>query len=131
MLRYMLDADAVSYALRGQGQVAAQLLQRLPSEVCISAITLAELSFGGEAKRSQRIRRAVRQFTKDVAVAPFDNAAAERFGVIATALAARGQPIGLCDALVAARALSLRLTLVTNNTRHFDRIPELPVENWA
>jgi tRNA(fMet)-specific endonuclease VapC len=131
MLRYMLDADTVSYALRGEGRVAARLLQRLPSEICISAITLAELCFGAEAKRSQRIRRAIRQFTSDVAVVPFDDAAAERFGPVAAALGARGLPIGVYDTLVAAHALSLELTLVTNNTRHFSRIPELPVENWA
>jgi tRNA(fMet)-specific endonuclease VapC len=131
MPRYMLDADTVSYALRGRGQVAARLLQRLPSELCISAITLAELSFGAEAKRSPRIRRAIRQFTKDVVVVPFDDAAAERFGRVGATLAARGLPIGLYDTLVAAHALSLGLTLVTNNTRHFSRIPELPVDNWA
>ncbi len=131
MLRYMLDADTVSYALRGQGRVAAQLLQHLPSEICISAITLAEWCCGAEAKRLQRIRRAIRQFTRDVAVVHFDDAAAERFGLVGATLAARGLPIRLYDTLVAAHALSLGLTLVTNNTRHFSRIPELPVDNWA
>ena len=87
MPRYMLDADSVSYALRGQGQVAKRLLEHQPSDLCISAITLAELSFGAEAKRSQKIRRAIRSFTKDVAVVPFDEASAERFGVVAAALA--------------------------------------------
>ena len=63
MPRYMLDADTVSYALRGQGQVAARLLEHQPSDLCISSITLAELNFGAEAKRSQKIRRAIRSFT--------------------------------------------------------------------
>ena len=131
MPRYMLDADTVSYALRGHGRVGARLLAHQPSDLCISAITLAELNFGAEAKRSQKIHRAIRSFTKDVAVVPFDEAAAERFGVVAAALATRGQPIGLYDTLVAAHALRLGLTVVTNNTRHFSRVPGLAIENWA
>jgi len=131
MPRYLLDADTVSYALRGQGHVAARLLEHQPSELCISAITLAELKFGAEAKRSQKIRRAIRNFTKDIAVLSFDEASAERFAAVAVALATRGQPIGVYDTLVAAQALSLGLTVVTNNTRHFSRVQGLAVENWA
>jgi len=131
MPRYMLDTDTVSYALRGQGQVGARLLEHQPSDLCISAITLAELHFGAQAKRSLKIRRAIRSFTRDVAVVPFDAASAERFGVVANALATRGQPIGLYDTLVAAQALCLGLTFVTNNTRHFSRVPGLALENWA
>lgn len=131
MPRYILDADTVSYALRGQGQVGARLLEHQPSDLCISAITLAELNFGAEAKRSQKIRRSIRSFTKDVAVVPFDEASAKRFGAVAAVLAAQGQPIGRYDTLVAAQALSRGLTVVTNNTRHFGRVPGLAVENWA
>jgi tRNA(fMet)-specific endonuclease VapC len=127
----MLDADTVSYALRGQGQVAARLLEHQPSELCVSAITLAELNFGAEARRSQKIRRAIRSFAKDVTVVPFDEASAERFGVVASALSTRGRPIGLYDTLVAAHALALGLTVVTNNTRHFSQVPGLAVENWV
>lgn len=127
----MLDADTVSYALRGQGQVAARILEHQPSDLCMSAITLAELNFGAEAKRSRRIRRAIRSFTRDVPVVPFDEASGERFGLVAAALATRGQPVGLYDSLVAAQATCLGLTVVTNNTRHFSRVPGLAVENWA
>jgi tRNA(fMet)-specific endonuclease VapC len=129
--RYFLDTDTVSYALRGQGRVAARLLQHRPSELALSAITLAELRFGAETKRSARIRRAIRDFAGDVAVLPFDGAAAERFGIIAALLSAQGQPIGLLDTLVAAQALSCHAIVVTNNTRHFSRVPGLTVENWA
>ena len=131
MLRYMLDADTVSYAIRGAGQVAARLLDRQPSELCISSITLAELRFGAEAKRSERLRRAIRAFVADVRVLPFDASAADRFGLVGTALARRGEPIGTFDTLVAAHALSLGLTVVTNNTKHYSRVPGLAVENWA
>ena len=106
----MLDADTVSYAIRGEGRVGARLLQHQPSELCLSSITLAELRFG--AKRSQRLHRAIRSFVKDIAVIPFDQAAADRFAVVAAALARRGEPIGAFDTLVAAHAVSLGLTVV-------------------
>jgi tRNA(fMet)-specific endonuclease VapC len=131
MPRYLLDTDTVSFALRGQGHVAERLLEHRPSDFGISSITLAELNFGAEAKRSQKIRRAIRSLTKDVAVLPFDEACAERFGTVAAALATRGQPIGLYDTLVAAQALCLGLTVLTNNTPHFSKVPGLAVEDWA
>jgi tRNA(fMet)-specific endonuclease VapC len=130
MARYLLDADTVSYALRGQGQTAKRILHHPPSELCISSITLAELGFGAESKKSQKLRRAIRSFISDVAVVPFDEAAAERFAVVAAGLARAGTPIGVLDTLVAAQALSLGLTVVTNNTRHFSRVQGLKVENW-
>ncbi len=130
MLRYLLDTDTVSYALRGEGRVAAHILDHAPSEVGISALTLAELLFGAEAKKSQKLRRAIRAFVKDVAVLPFDEVSAERFAEVAAVLAGGGTPIGVLDTLVAAQALSLGVTVVTNNTRHFGRVEGLKVENW-
>ena len=130
MARYLLDADTVSYALRGEGGVAARILEHPPSDLCISSITLAELGFGAAAKKSQKLRRAIRAFIRDVSVLPFDEVAAERFAAVAAELAESGTPIGALDTLVAAHALSLGLTVVTNNTRHFGRVRGLRVENW-
>jgi tRNA(fMet)-specific endonuclease VapC len=130
MPRYLLDADTVSYALRGEGHVGTRILEHAPSDLCISAITLAELRFGAEAKKSLRLRRAIRSFVKDVAVLAFDEVAAERFAEVAADLAGSGTPIGVFDTLVAAQALSLGLTVVTNNTRHFSKVAGLKVENW-
>jgi tRNA(fMet)-specific endonuclease VapC len=130
MPRYLLDADTVSYALRGQGHVATRILEHSPSELCVSAVTLAELRFGAETKESQKLRRAIRSFVKDVGVVAFDEAAAERFAEVAADLAESGTPIGVFDTLVAAQALALGLIVVTNNTRHFGRVAGLKVENW-
>jgi tRNA(fMet)-specific endonuclease VapC len=131
MPRFMLDADTVSYAIRGEGGVVARLLERQPSEICLSSITWAELRFGVEAKRSEKLKRAIRSFVKDIAILPFDESAADRFAAVAAALARRGEPIGAFDTLVAAHALSLGLAVVTNNTRHFSRVPGLRLENWV
>ena len=59
MPAYMLDTDTVSFALRGQGRVAARLLEHRPSELCISSITLAELRYGAEARRSRKLHRLI------------------------------------------------------------------------
>lgn len=126
----MLDTDTVSFALRGQGAVAARLLAHRPSELCISSITLAELRFGAEARRSRKLHGLVDTFVSSVAVVAFDQAAADRFAPVAAALARRGEPIGTFDTLMAAHALSLGLTFVTNNARHFQRVHGLKTENW-
>lgn len=128
---YMLDTDTVSLALRGRGNVAARLLEHRPSELCMSSITLAELRYGAQVHESPKLHRLISTFAETIEVVSFDEAAAGRFGVIATALARRGAPIGTFDTLIAAHALSLRLTLVTNNTRHFTRVPGLATETWV
>jgi tRNA(fMet)-specific endonuclease VapC len=116
MPEYMLDTDTVSFALRGQGRVAARLLEHRPSQLCISSITLAELRFGAETRRSRRLHRLISTFVESVAAVAFDERAADHFGRVATALARRGASIGPFDTLMAAHALSLGLTFVTNNT---------------
>ena len=126
----MLDTDTVSFALRGRGAVAAHLLEHRPSEMCISSITLAELRFGAEALRSRKLHALIDTFIGSVAVIPFDPAAADRFAPVAAALARRGEPIGTFDTLLAAHALARGLTLVTNNTKHFQRVGGLKTENW-
>jgi tRNA(fMet)-specific endonuclease VapC len=131
MPEYMLDTDTVSFALRGQGRVATRLLEHRPSQLCISSITLAELRYGAEARRSSRLHRLISTFVEPIEVVPFDQSAASRFGSIAAALARRGEPIGTLDTLMAAHALSLRVILVTNNTRHFARVTALATENWV
>ena len=127
----MLDTDTVSWALRGQGAVAARLLEHRPSELCISSMTLAELRFGAEARGSRKLHRLINTFVASMAVMPFDEAAADRFGPVAADLAKRGVPIGTVDTLLAAHALSMGLTFVTNNARHFQRVAGLKTANWA
>ena len=127
----MLDTDTVSFALRGQGQVAERLLEHPPSSLCISSITLAELHYGSELKRSKKLRRLIDTFSETVTTLPFDADAAVHFGTVAAALARRGTPIGSLDTLIAAHALALAVSLVTNNAAHFRHVPGLRLESWA
>lgn len=127
----MLDTDTVSFALRGKGEVGERLLERAPSELCISAVTLAELRYGADHRRSKKLHALIDSFVRSVSVAPFDAAAATAFGVLAAQLVGAGTPIGQLDTMIAAHALSLSVTLVTNNTKHYSKVPNLRIDNWA
>ena len=130
-MRYMLDTDSVSYALRGHGNVATRLLQETPSAVCVSSLSVAELRFGAHKRGSRKLGRLIDTFLASITVQPFDEAAANVYGRLAAQLLKRGQPIGQVDALLAAHAISLGLTMVTNNDRHFGKVPGLTIENWV
>ncbi len=129
-MKYLLDTDTVRYALRGEGQVAERITAHKPSELCISAISLAELRYGADRKRSRRLPGLIDTIAGAIEVVAFDDEAALEFGRIGTILAERGTPIGEFDVLIAAHAASLRCTLVSNNVRHFSKVPGLALENW-
>jgi len=126
----MLDTDTVSFALRGVGGVGARLLQERPSDLCISSLSLAELRFGAERRRSKRLHRLIEDFVSPILVAPFAADSADLYGKIASTLAGSGTPIGQMDTLIAAHALALGVTLVTNNARHFGKVRALRTDNW-
>ncbi len=130
-MKYLLDTDSVSNALRGQGDVGVHIRECNPSDLRISAITLAELRYGADRKGSRKLNGLIDTFAAAIEVVPFDEVAAAEFGRIGSMRAERGTPIGEFDVLIAAHAVSLRCTLVTNNVRHFSRVPGLSVENWA
>jgi tRNA(fMet)-specific endonuclease VapC len=126
----MLDTDMVSFALRGQGRVGERIVAHHPSDLCVSAITVAELRFGATRRKSTKLHTLIDSFIRTVAVMPFGERSAAEFGRIASALADRSSPIGELDTLIAAHAVTLRVTLVTNNAKHFNRVRGLAVENW-
>jgi len=128
--KFMLDTDAVSFALRGLGDVGERLTAHAPSEVCLSAISLSELRFGADKRRSKRLHHLIDTFAATVDVLPFDSLAAATFGRVCAALQLKGTPIGTLDTLIAAHAMSLNLTLVTNNTKHFKQVRGLKTQNW-
>jgi tRNA(fMet)-specific endonuclease VapC len=128
--RFMLDTDSVSFAMNGRGNVAARIRQHHPSELCVSAITVAELRFGAARRESAKTHRYINRFVATVEVLSFDESCAAEFGRIASDLARRGLPIGDFDVLIAAHAISVDATLVTNNVKHFARVEGLRFENW-
>ncbi len=129
-MKFLLDTDTVSFILRDMGEVAARLREHRPSELGISAITLAELRYGADRKGSRKLHAAIDAFAHDVEVVPFDDKAAQQYGRLGAELADRGTPIGEMDTLIAAHAIVLGATLVSGNMRHFSRVRGLRVENW-
>ena len=132
MLHYMLDTSVCVALLRDRSPRSVTRLERCADdEVGISAITLAELQYGVR-RSSDPARHAdiVDQFCSTLVVLPFDAETAEAYGRVRASLQQAGTPIGPLDMLIASHALSLELTVVTNNEREFRRVSGLRVENW-
>ena len=132
MLRYMLDTDISSYIMKGsEPAVMKHVASVSVGDVCISAITKAELMYGVEVSpRPAQDRARLEVFLRHVVVLDFPHDAASHYGEIRAWLKKNGSMIGSNDLFIAAHARSLGLVLVTNNTREFSRIPLLKIENW-
>ena len=133
MIAFLLDTDICIYIIRRRPQQALIRLQSLEiSTVGISAITLNELEYGvSKSARPEQNKLALAAFIAPLEILPYNDVAAARYGHIRASLERRGTPIGPLDTLIAAHALALGCTLVTNNEREFSRIPDLTVENWV
>ncbi|WP_442947745.1 type II toxin-antitoxin system tRNA(fMet)-specific endonuclease VapC [Nostoc sp.] len=102
------------------------------SDVGISSITIAELEYGvAKSQQQEKNRIALMQFLLPLEIVEFNQASATIYGSIRSDLESRGLIIGAMDMLIASHALSLGVTLVTNNVREFSRIPTLLLENWV
>lgn len=129
----MLDTNICIYAIKNKPEdVVKRFTQEMESGLCISSITLAELSHGVE-KSSNPIKNqfALTKFLTPLTILPFDDFAAFEYGKIRSYLQRNGTPIGPMDTLIAAHARSEGMVLVTNNTREFERVPDLILENWV
>jgi tRNA(fMet)-specific endonuclease VapC len=130
-VRFLLDTDIAIAILNRDERVRPHLVRHAPSELRVSAITLAELRFGvAKSASPKRAGSNLRTLLAKVAVVPFDEDATERYGELRATLERRGSPIGPLDTLIAAHALSLGWGLITHNTREFRRVPGLRVEDW-
>jgi len=132
-MKYMLDTNICIYLVKKKPpQVLEKFLALNLSEICISSITFAELEFGAcKSNNPTKNRMALKIFLAGIKILPFDEKAATEYGDIRATLEKHGTPIGANDLLIAAHARSLKLTLVTNNLREFERVENLKVENWT
>ena len=131
-MRYLLDTDTASYAIRGAfPALDTRLAKTAPHDMAISVITRAELLFGLEKRGNPRgLARVVHAFLDRMAIPPWDNAAADAFAKLRAQLERQGTPIGFADTLIGAHALALKAVLVTNNQKHFQKVKWLMLENW-
>lgn len=131
-MQYLLDTDICIYVINERpAPVLQAFLSHQAMGLGLSSVTAGELYYGVARTGSQRNLRALRDFLAPLEVAPFDVTAAEVFGSMRAWLTSQGTPIGPYDTQIAAHAMALGVTLVTNNTREFSRVPGLRVENWA
>lgn len=131
-MRYMLDTDICIYAINERPPRALRALRDHPAAgLGVSTITASELRYGVARTGSTRNAEALGRFLSSLEVADFDAAASEVAGQLRAWLAERGTPIGPYDALNAAHAQSLGVTLATNNSRECGRVPGLKLANWA
>ncbi len=131
-MRYLLDTNICIYLIR---QHPPQVLHKLESlyrgDVVMSVVTLAELRAGIELHSANRAQneQALAALLDDIPALPFTEAEALHYGILRAAV--RDRQRNALDRLIAAHALSLDLTLVTNNERDFQHYPDLRVENWV
>ncbi|MFM2397821.1 MAG: hypothetical protein RLZZ144_1071 [Pseudomonadota bacterium] len=129
---FMLDTNICIYVINSRpASVLARFKQVQLGDIAISSVTAAELAFGVAKSGSARNRQALEMFLATLEILPFDESAIWHYGDLRADLERRGQPIGSLDTMIAAHALSTHTILVTNDTREFERVPNLRLENWA
>lgn len=132
-MRYMLDTNICIYLIKHKPlQVFEKLQEHNPDEICISAVTYAELVHGVEkSKAVERNRLALTILLSNIEILDFDMKAAEEYGRIRADLEKKGTPIGPLDMMIAGHAKSLGYIVVTNNVGEFKRVEGLQYENWV
>jgi len=129
----MLDTNIISYVIRNRDFSLIDKFERMSVNaiMSVSSITVAELFYGVKKKQSKKLEIAVREFLLPLEKLCFDENAALHYGEIRASLELSGKIIGAHDMLIAAHAKSVDATLVTNNTREFERVENLQIENWT
>jgi tRNA(fMet)-specific endonuclease VapC len=130
-MRYLLDTNVVSDLVRNpQGKVAQHIRKVGEAQVFTSIIVAAELRYGAAKRRSPRLSAQLEAVLGALEVLPFETPADAAYGLLRTQLEQAGRPIGANDLLIAAQAIALGYTIVTDNEKEFARIEDLPRENW-
>lgn len=131
MLRYMLDTDICIYIIKNRPPEVRKLFNDRSTQIGVSSVTVAELHYGAEKsqRRDQNIP-VIESFFAHLEVLPFGENAASHYGDIRADLERRGMLIGPYDLMIAGHARSEGLVVVTNNTREFERVDGLMIENW-
>jgi len=130
---YLLDTNILIYAQKRKTPVVLEHIEsQAPSILFVSIFSVAEMILG--CKKSidpQKNYRALLEFLLPFGILEFEQRDCDSYGKIRTFLERNGIPIGTIDTFIGSMAVSRKLILVTNNTREFERIPKIRVENWA
>ena len=130
-MRYLLDTNIVSDLVRNpQGRIAQHIRKIGEAQVCTSIIVAAELRYGAAKKQFARLTAQLQAVLGALEVLPLEAPADTTYGALRARLEKAGRPIGANDLLIAAQALALGYTIVTDNEKEFAQIKDLPRENW-
>jgi tRNA(fMet)-specific endonuclease VapC len=130
-MMYVLDTNTLIYFFKGSGNVSTHLLSKPPSDIAIPSIVLFELEVGiGKSINPDKRKKQLKDFLSVVHLIPFGYEAAQIAADIRVNLENQGLPIGPYDVLIAASAMSVQGTLVTHNTKEFQRVNDLKIEDW-
>ena len=129
-MKYLLDTNTVSYAIRGIPQVVEKVQKLKLSDIVLSSVTEAELRYGVEKRGSVRLAKIVNDFIQPLEVLPFDSQCACVYAKIVVELEKNGFSIDTADAMIAACCICNKTILVTSNVKHFEKIRKLKLENW-
>jgi tRNA(fMet)-specific endonuclease VapC len=131
-MNYLIDTEIIISSLKGHRTVTRAFEERLNEPKSISVITYGELVYGaGKSQREEKNMAQVRRIAEIFPIIGVSPAIIETFGYLKVSLEKSGSVVADMDLIIAATALTHNLVLVTNNTRHFQNIPELPLENWT
>jgi len=132
-MKYLLDTNICIYIINEKPKQILRKFEQYPvHEFGISSITHAELQYGIEKSKNKNTNQdALDEFLLPLTILPFHGKSLVTcYGEIRTSLESKGKTIGPLDMLIAAHALSLDLTIISNNIKEFSRIPNLKCENW-
>lgn len=132
MLKYMLDTNMCIFTIKNKPESVREKFNRYSHQLCISSVTLMELIYGAEKSAApERNLAIIEGFTARLSVLSYDSYAAAHSGQIRAEQARLGKPIGPYDLMIAGHARSCGLIVVTNNTREFERVSGLRLEDWV
>ena len=132
-MKYMLDTNTCIYIIKQKPSEVIKKFKRTEiSQIGISSITLSELLYGvSKSSKPEQNQIALTQFLAPLEILSYGDEAAQYYGDLRARLEKNGTTIGSLDMLIAAHALSLDCTLITNNEKEFIRIPNLKIDNWV
>ena len=131
-MKLMLDTNiCIALIKRKPKDILDKFSAYQVGDICISSVTLAELRYGvAKSRFKEKNQAALDEFILPLEVVSFDENAAMVYGNLRATLEKQGTPIGSLDTMIGAHALSINLTIVTNNTKEFNRIQGLKIVDW-
>jgi tRNA(fMet)-specific endonuclease VapC len=129
--KFMLDTDISSYIIKNNpASVVENFKKHKNGELLLSVISYGELQYGALHRKNIVLYSKIKLFVNSLVIINFDEVAAEHYAQIRHTLNTKGTPLDDTDIQIAACALSAHANLITNNAKHFSKIPNLKTKNW-